>query len=531
MATDTASQRPDWFDSLFKRESYPHPVGDIRLLETHISWIVLTGEWAYKLKKPVNLGFVDFTTLELRHVACEAELRLNRRTAPTMYESMIPLRHSDDGFHFGEAGTIVEYAVRMHQFPEDAVLDKCLERHELTRDVLDVLAREIADLHLQAAVAVEATSYGSTTLMKQTVQACTDAVEARDLPPRLRDEVAFLKTWTEAEWQRLCPTLQNRKREGCVRECHGDLHLGNLVIYEGKPTLFDCLEFNPGLRWIDILSDIAFLVMDLHDRGVPDDAWYLLNRYLEVTGDFSGLITLRYFMTYRALVRAKVASIRLRQTGLAATEQEHQHAELESYLSLAKQLTQPDRASIVLMHGLCGSGKTRVALEIAASLPAIHIRSDVERKRLAGLWPSLIPINESLSPAELYSMTASSITYSRLEQLAITIVASGYSVIVDAAFLQRGTRRQFRELAAELSVPLIVVACTAPQAVLEERVRKRQSLGQDASDGDVAVLRQQSVTAESFDPSEQLDVIEVDTSGSGRSHVTDDIRKRLTVVP
>ncbi|WP_010584986.1 bifunctional aminoglycoside phosphotransferase/ATP-binding protein [Schlesneria paludicola] len=527
MTANDSVRRPDWFEALLNPQTYPHPVQDIRLLETHISWVVLTGEWAYKLKKPVNLGFVDFTTLELRHAACEEELRLNHRTAPELYDSVIGLTSTGAGPRFAGSGPVLEYAVRMYQFPDAARLDSCLDRMELSREVLDELASEIADLHQKAAVAPPESAFGGAILMRQTVQACIDALKSEDVPDRCKSAVAFLAHWTDTEWRRLCPLIEERKRRGFVRECHGDLHLGNLVLIDGKPTLFDCLEFNPDLRWIDVLSDVAFLLMDLLDRGEPDAGWYLLNRYLERTGDFGGLIALRYFLTYRALVRAKVAALRLRQAGVSAAEQTKQHDELESYLTLAQQLTERFPPSIVLMNGVCGSGKTGVALTLAATLPAIQIRSDVERKRLAGLWPAIVSNDALLSATELYSEKASELTYVELERLSRTIVSAGYSVIVDAAFLQRQQRARFAQLAKNLSVPIVIVACTAPQHVLEERVRRRQSRGKDASDGDVAVLHQQVRHADPLTSSEVSEIVDVDTSCTNGPSVADRIRKRL----
>lgn len=526
MATETKVQRPEWLASLLEPDAYSHPVQKIRLFETHISWVLLTGEWAYKLKKPVNLGFVNFTTLELRHQACLDELRLNRRTAPDLYEDVIPLTETSNGPQFGATGSVVEYAVRMHQFPDADRLDRCLERNELTREKLDELAREIADLHFKAEVAKPDTGFGGPTLIRETVKACIDALTSDSIPNACRPAVKFLTKWTEAEWRRLRPTFDKRKRKGFVRECHGDLHLGNLVMIDGKPTLFDCLEFNAELRWVDVLSDIAFLVMDLQDRGMPDESWYLFNRYLERTGDFDGLIALPYFLTYRALVRAKVAAIRLGQTGVTDKECAEQQRELRNYLSLAEKLTKRHSPVIVLTNGVCGSGKTGMALTLAASLPAIHIRSDVERKRLAGLWSALDRDIAELDEKDLYSAKVSTKTYERLQRLTQHIVRAGFSVIVDAAFLKRSQRSLFTQGAGDLSVPIVVVSCTAPKQVLEERVRKRQSQGQDASDGDVEVLHQQ---LEQQDPPlaiEATEIIVVDTTNEDRTGVIERIRAR-----
>ena len=310
-----------------------------------------------------------------------------------------------------------------------------------------------------------------------------------------------------------------------MRECHGDLHLGNLVLYRGKPTLFDCLEFNPRLRWIDIFSDIAFLVMDLHDRAATPLAWRVLNQWLEQTGDYEGLKVLKYYLAYRALVRAKVAALRLQQPAISASEETHQHDRLASYVDLTVKLIRPERAAIVLMHGVSGSGKSVVASELGSSLPAIRIRSDVERKRLVNLWPPSPQTAESA--VDLYSSEMTQKTYQRLQTLARTIVESGYTVIVDAAFLKRADRQAFISLARELDVPCVTVACSAPEGVLVERVSKREIQGRDASDADANILRLQLASVEPLEPDELRTAVLLNTTKHELSSAIRSIQDRI----
>ncbi len=516
---------PAWLNAIYDPAMYPHIVSQIELLETHISWVILTGEWAYKLKKPVNFGFVDFTTLELRHVACQEELRLNRRTAPLLYDGVVPLTTDDDGPCFGGSGTAVEYAVRMRQFAQRDLLENCLARNELTIEMVDLLARQVADLHRRAAVAGRETSYGEPDLIREMVQACFDHLSDNPLSDAQRKSLARLKEWMTGEGDRLSARFVQRKQQHWVRECHGDLHLGNLVLFRGKPTLFDCLEFNPQLRWIDVFSDIAFLVMDLHDRDQTELAWRVLNQWLEQTGDYEGLYVLRYYLAYRALVRAKVAALRLQQSELTTGEEQHQHELLESYLGLASRLARPTQPAIVLMNGVSGSGKSFVARHLASRLEAVQIRSDVERKRLSGIGPS--SAQSTLSPAVMYTDSVNAQTYLRLETLVRSIVGAGYPVIVDATFLKSADRKRFIALAGELKVPLAIVACTASAEVLRERIDQRSRLGQDPSDADSKVLRHQLVTAEPLDSSELLSSVAVDSSRDDISDAADQVRKRI----
>jgi uncharacterized protein len=522
------SQHPDWLKSIHDPGIYPHPVSEIQLLQTHISWVLLTGDWAYKLKKPVNFGFVNFTTLELRHVACLEEVRLNRRTAPDLYDGVVPLVNGIDGPQFGGSGTILEYAVRMRQFAQSDLFEQCLARNELSVDMIESLARTVAELHGKATIASLDSPFGTPELIGAAVQACLDELAKGPLPEAIRATLIPLQVWCMAEWQRLNSSFLSRKQQGWVRECHGDLHMGNIVRYRGKPTLFDCLEFNPNLRWIDVLSDVAFLVMDLHDRNAPRLAWRALNGWLEQTGDYQGLFVLKYYLAYRALVRAKVASLRLRQSDLSQEEQKRHDDLRQSYIELATALTRPGRPAIVIMHGVSGSGKSFIARKLVESLGAVQIRSDVERKRLTGVWPAVS--SAPRSEANIYSTETTRQTYLRLQTLARTVVDSGYTVIVDAAFLMQADRLAFASLAANLGVPFLIVACHAPVALVQERVSHRLEIGQDPSDADVEILHQQLQTLHPLNTQEMRSTIEVETSSTDLDVIMTSIQNRLTEV-
>ena len=519
------SLHPEWLDALKNPATYPHPVSRIQIAETHISWVALTGDWAYKLKKPVNFGFVDFTTLELRRAACHEEVRLNRRTAPELYDDVVPLTAEHSGPRFGGTGPVLEYAVRMRQFAQEDMLDQRLTRGELSEGVIETLAREVADLHRQAAVAPLESPFGEPDSIRTSVQECLDDLIRASLPEDMRTQLDQLNEWTNAEWHRLKETFTERKRQGWVRECHGDLHLANLVLYRGQPTLFDCLEFNPALRWTDIICDVAFLVMDLHDRGAASLAWRVLNEWLEQTGDYGGLQVLRYYVAYRALVRAKVAALRLQQPELLPTDIQQHQQHLHSYVELATTLTRSNQPAILLMHGVSGSGKSFVARRLASSLGAVQIRSDVERKRLFGLSPA--PANSLPLPSEMYGSHATRQTYLRLQTLVRDIIHAGYPVIVDAAFLRHSDRLTFASIADELAVPFVIIACSASESVLRERVSHRQSVGQDASDADMAVLEKQFAALEPIDASEAQRTVAMNTAADDLASVIHAIQNQL----
>jgi hypothetical protein len=473
---------------------YAHAVGRVELLQTHISCILLAGDYAYKIKKPVNLGFLDFSTLAARRHYCEEELRLNRRTAPGLYLDVLAIGGSASAPVIGGGGAAIEYALRMRRFDQDDLLDRMARRGALAPAHIDALARGLAAFHGQIARADAGDAFGS----PQRVLAAALQNFEQMLPlAGTKADIALLarlRDWTAREHAALAPAFSARKRDGWVRECHGDLHLGNIALLEGVPTPFDGIEFNPDFRWTDVMSEIAFLAMDLFDHGLPRLAFRFLNAYLEQTGDYAGLLVLRYYLVYRALVRAKVARLRAHQTGIAA----HAKGEIEQsyrrHLRLAERLAAPAHAALLIMHGLSGSGKTTVAQDLLETLGAVRLRSDVERKRLFGIEAQAR--SGSALDAGPYAPEANERTYARVAELAREVLAAGYPVIVDAAFLKRAERERFAALARNAGARFLIAACTASAATLRARVAAREREARDASEAGLAVLERQLAAAE-----------------------------------
>lgn len=306
--------------SLLSAEIYPHPVNQLRLIETHISWVILTGPYAYKIKKPVNLGFLDFSSLEQRKLYCEEELRLNKRTAPSIYLGVVPITGSTTQPQLDGKGEAIEYAVKMRQFPQDAQLDHLLEQGGLKAAHMDAFARLVADFHQQVAVAGADDNYGEPDQVMQPVEENFEQIGQHQLTSQQQQLLDELHAWSTTEYQRLETQLAQRKQQGFIRECHGDMHLRNLAWIDEQAVAFDGIEFNANLRWIDVISEVAFLVMDLQDRNQPELAQRFLNAYLEITGDYAGLSLLPFYLVYRALVRAKVAAIRAGQQDIEDAE-------------------------------------------------------------------------------------------------------------------------------------------------------------------------------------------------------------------
>jgi aminoglycoside phosphotransferase family enzyme/gluconate kinase len=494
--------------ALLDPERYDHPVARVELVETHISWVLLAGEYAYKIKKPVDLGFLDFSTLPKRRHFCEEELRLNRRLAPQIYLGVVPITGTIAAPRIGAAGEPIEYAVKMRRFAQEAQLDRVLGRGELKPQHIDALADELARFHGEIAVAAPGTPFGEPDAVYAPMHENFEQIRPR-VDAALHAPLVRLEQWTQAAHKRLASVLAARKRDRFIRECHGDAHLANMALLDSKVVLFDCLEFNENLRWIDIMSELAFAVMDLDDRGRPDFGWRLLNRYLEQTGDYAGLGLLRFYQVYRALVRAKVAAIRLSQPGLRGEDRARAVGEYQGYMELAERYTQPRATPLLITHGVSGSGKSTVAQMLLESYGAVRVRSDVERKRLAGLHP--MARSESELDSGLYSADLSRQTYARLGELARIVIGSGLPVIVDATFLRRVQRDAMRALATSLEVPFVILDTTAPDDVLRARVRVRRELGHDVSEATAVVLERQLATRELLGAEERARSVRIET--------------------
>jgi len=468
---------------------YPHPVSKVEHLQTHISDILLTGRYAYKLKKPVDLGFLDFSTLAARRFYCEEELRLNRRLAPELYLDVMPITGSPSHPRVGGAAEPIEYALRMRQFDQEALLERVLARGELSAGHMDQVAESLAAFHAAVPAAAPDSAFGSVESI--TRPALENFEQLQPLLDREAD-VALLRElscWTRAQHETLASLFETRRRGGFVRECHGDLHLGNMVLIEGRVRIFDCIEFNPALRWIDVINEAAFLAMDLQRRQRADLAWRFLNRYLEITGDYPGVRLLRYYMVYRAMVRAKVAALRDAQADVARSARQSLQAKCHAHLMLAQQLTTTAEPALLILHGLAGSGKTTVSQIILEQVGAIRIRSDLERKRLHGL-PEAAD-SGSVVAGGIYTASANAVTYDRLADLAQAVVRGGFAALIDATFLAGAKREQFRLLASKLGCPFAILHVEAAEALLRERISRRAAAGADASEATASVLDRQ----------------------------------------
>jgi len=492
-------------DALMRPEAFDHEVTEIVLEETHISWLILTNDFVYKIKKPVVLEFLDFGDLEKRKFYCDEEIRLNKPWAPGLYIDVVPITLDGDQVRINGNGQPIEYAVRMHRFAEEMRLDKQLEQGRLSVEDMRELATTIAARHAGTAVVAKEMRDRTIALTAEFMWDNLAALEGIIDTAKLDS----LKAWTGRQLHDAESLLSKRFDGGFVRDCHGDLHLANLVRLPDGIATFDCIEFNTDFRHIDVMCDIAFLIMDLVERNRHDLAAHFLNRYLESTGDYDGVTVLSLYFVYRCLVRAKVAVIRSRERDDAGARADDIE-EATAYCDMALRQIADRTPVLVIMHGLSGSGKTFISGQLMAALPAIRVRSDIERKRIFRIdeqASSDSPVGQGI-----YTSEANESVYRRLLAIASTVLSSGHNVILDAAFLKREERRAALQVAEDCDCPAVVVDVKAPEQILRGRIRYRQRRKPDASEAGQSVLDHQLATMESLAPEECKLLVECDNT-------------------
>lgn len=486
--------------------AYPHAVRAIHVVETHISWVILTGDHAYKIKKPVTLGFLDFSTLEKRKFYCEEELRVNRRTAPELYLDVVGIGAGQNGLRIG-AEPALEYAVHMRQFPHEARLDQCLQAGIVGPERIRLLAVTIARFHNDLPPRVNSDPGFEFERAVRPARKNFLHLDAGLFNDHSQQQLAVVEAWSLQQAEALRAVFETRARRGFIRECHGDLHLENLLLQDDRFTLYDAIEFNANLRWIDTSNDIAFLAMDLMAHQQGGLAYDLLNAWLEETGDYESLSVMRFYLVYRAMVRAVVTSIRQQQTGPTKTKF---RLDAERYVDLAADLVDTPPPRLYLMHGFSGSGKTWISNRLVHGLKTLRVRSDLERKRLPGLSGNALIAGQI--DTGLYSLDVTDRTYAKLEQSCEQGLKAGFSMIADATFLRRHHRKQFFDLAQRTGAQLLIVDCHASESLLRERISQRSAKNLDASDADLAVLEHQLADHDELGKSEKELAVRIDSS-------------------
>ena len=484
------------------------------LRETHISWVFL-GDDVFKVKKPVALGFLDFSTSEKRRQACEAEVRLNRRLAPGVYRGVVPVTLDSQGRHrFGGEGDAVDWAVSMKRLPDSHRADVRLERGELTGDDIELVAARVARFHHECGPSPLAESYGTVDAIRFNVTENfqqTNATIPQYLGP---DQVKELEAWQLRFLEERRSLFEERLRTGRIRDGHGDLRLEHVYLDEGgEVTILDCIEFNDRFRFADVCADVVFLAMDLAWHGRVDLAERFIARYAREAGDYDLYPLVDFYQSYRAFVRGKIASITAGDEAVSLRARERASAETRRYflLALASERQALVPARVIAVGGVIASGKSTLANALGREMPAPVVDADRTRKHLAGVAPEH-PLPEG-PWAGVYSPEFTRKVYSELSRRASAVLASGRPVILDASFRARAHRAEARRLAREMGVPFIFLECRAPEALCRERLREREKT-RTVSDGRIEVF---DAFAQSWEPVDELDASEhvvLDTSES-----------------
>jgi aminoglycoside phosphotransferase family enzyme/predicted kinase len=494
--------------SMQQPEFYPHDVAEaIELVQTHAACVFLTGKYAYKIKKSVNYGFLDYSTLAKRKYFLETELRLNKQIAPGLYLQVMAISKQDNRLILGGVENIIEYVLKMHQFPQKNLFSNLLEAGKLSGDRFKELGKIVAQFHQQTETNEYISSFGTV----EKIQAAFDENYRQSQQyigvVQTKEQFAATKAYSDAFFTERENLLLARVQQQKIKDCHGDLHLNNICLWQDQIQLFDRIEFNESFRFVDTMYDVAFTVMDLEARNEPDFANVFLNSYLENTGDWKGLLVLPLYLSRQAYVRAKVNSLLLDDPQVREEEKKSAQQLARNYYRQAYQFTQKftqtKSGKLILMSGLSGSGKSTVASALGRKIGAIQIRADAVRKHLAG-----IPLDQPGTDA-IYTASMSQKTYDRLLELGVRLAQSGYTVILDAKYDRLALRQPVIAQAQAQNIPLQILHCTAPLTVLSDRLNQRQG---DISDAGVALINSQRLQAESFTPAEQAYVTTIDTT-------------------
>ncbi len=500
--TDTSL--PPLIQQMLQSGFYPHSVIEpIQLIQTHISYVLLTGDYVYKLKKPVNFGFLDFSTPDKRQHFCHEELRLNQRGAPELYLEVLPIAQAEKQYQLGGAGQPVEYALKIRQFPQEALFISMFEQGHLGEANLEELGRVLAQYHAKAETSARIRSFGEVPQVRAALDENYEQTEKYIGSQQTQPQFDETKQYTDDFFAQRPGLFTSRVQNNWIRECHGDLHLGNICCWQDKILLFDCIEFNEQFRFVDVMFDVAFIVMDLEARQRKDLGNAFLNTYVEQTGDWEGLQVLPLYLSRQAYVRAKVNSFLLNDPAVPDAKKQEARATAAHYYHLAWQYTKPRQGQLILMSGLSGSGKSTIARQLARKLTAIYIRSDAVRKHLGG-----IPLTER-GGTNLYTDEMSQQTYGRLLELGIVLATQGFPVILDAKYDRQQLRLEAIAKAQSHHLPLQIIQCTAPLEVLRDRLSSRSG---DIADATADLLEAQQAASEPFTETEQPYVKILDTT-------------------
>lgn len=475
-------------EALSQPQAYPHKTSSIKLIHTQMSCVFLTGDYAYKIKKPVNLGYLDYSTLEKRLLYCHKEVKLNRRLAPTMYLAVVPIVKHDSSFALGQPGEPLEYAVKMKQLPREKMLDVLLEQGKATEEMIKRIAEKIASFHNRAKTSNRIAAFGKLSAIEKNVSenfTQTSKYIGKALSAKTYEG---LKSFSEDFIREKALLFQERVEGGRIRDCHGDLHSAH-ICFGRLIYIFDCIEFNERFRYGDVASEVAFLAMDLDYHGRRDLSRSFVSTYREYSEDFEVQELLNFYKIYRACVRGKVDCFKSDDRFISSAERKESLRIAGSYFQLAESYTcSESKPMLFITVGLAGTGKSALAAALAERIGAMVLSSDVIRKEIAG-----IPLSEHRFEdfqKGIYKKEFTKKTYEALFNKARKLLRIGKNVIIDASFLYKSDRDRALEVAQECDISMVILECRAPEAVIKKRIKKRLREG-TVSDGRWEIFQSQ----------------------------------------
>lgn len=516
---------PKVVETLLDPKAYPNRPQDVQLVQTHISYLLLAGDLVYKVKKPVNLGFLDFSTPAKRRHFCEEEVRLNRRLCPTVYLGVVPVVARDGGFAVEGDGKPVDWAVKMTRLYGDRMMDRLVTRGQATPEMLMRVAQVLARFHAEADAGPEVAKWGTGETIKANTQENFSQAEPFVEMVVTRDRFDFIQQYTRRFLASGAAFLARRVETGRIREGHGDMHLAN-ICYTDQPYIYDCIEFNERFRCGDVAGEVAFLAMDLEYRGRPDLAHVFVDAYVEASQDSDMYELLDFYKCYRAFVRAKVRCFRLDEPETSDEVKQSNLDEARHYFDLAYRYAGGrERPGLVVMHGLSGSGKSRLADALSEQLDLVLIRSDVVRKHLGGMAPA--ERRRETYGAGIYDDETTERTYRTMADDATRLLSSGHSVLLDATFLARKHRDLARSVAVAADARFVLVECVAPEEKTRRRLAGRAGDRTAVSDAGWGIYLQQKRRLE---PPDEVDVsqrVTFDTSLDEEAHMVGVVAAKL----
>jgi len=476
----------DFITTLQNKKYFDHNVNNFHIIQTHISWVILTGEYAYKIKKPVNLGFQDFTTLEKRKYYCDLEINLNKKLAPELYLDVLPITGTPSTPCINGTGEIFEYAIKMKEFPQSQMLSSLAQNHQINEGMIKNIALQLAHFHKTSEIAKPDSVFGSYDDVMAPIIDNFTVLKKMPFAQKWIDNLEALEAWAKQKGQALKNTLIQRKSNGWIKACHGDLHLGNMVLIGNKPVIFDCIEFNESFRWTDVINDIGFLFMDLHHKNLPQLAQIFVNHYLEQSGDYEGATLLNFYASYRAMVRAKVSGFQLMHTDESDPNYAVLTQELKDFITLAEKFSNTTRPSLSITFGLSASGKSYHTEKLMQQDNTIRLRSDIIRKQLFNL-----PLYKKTPTNQLETLYSESVTqsvYNKMLYLADLYLQHGYTVLIDAACLKLWERRAFHQIATKNNIDFKILSFETDIGTLKSRLQERTNMPNEVSDATPEVL-------------------------------------------